>query len=438
MNKRTISILIIMLFSGLAFGQPTNLIPNGNFEKYDSTYVTDPYLCDSVPIYLPNVIGWHTANMTTLWYMHETNSVCYTPSWTGTPLNSRGFEYPHSGKAYMMAQTWSNGSPDTIASKATIYQIALTDSLINGRRYCFSVFISSTDCGIYSSDAFGAYFSKTAISSGDVLNFIQYTPQVSNPDYRFPSKYGWTLVSGSFIAEGGEKYITIGSFENDTTIHISAPDTSNTWLCYFNVWDNSTAVFIDDVALYDCTGFYYVADAGQNAELCKGEEITLGWDENTNRTFKWSVVSGDSASLINGSIPRPTVSPLETTVYALYVVDEYVQEHYDTVTVEVVDCENPVFVPNIFSPNNDGQNDVLYVRSTYIQELKDFRVYNRWGEQIFQCHAEPGRSTALEDCGWDGTYHGEDVPVGVYVYYVEAVLLNGETVLKRGNITLVR
>ena len=432
-----------LLLSGmiLSFGavnlQSQNLIPNFNFEEYDSVLVTDPLICDTVPYYLPSLRQWYLCNGGAYWYMHEKYNPCKTYPSNGTPLNSRGYEIPHSGKGYIMIQTWEIGTVDTIAINGEMYQNMLNSPLIVDHKYCFSAFISSIDCSIIQSDAFGAFFSKSAINGSDGWNFIQYTPQVSNPDYRFPSKYGWTLVSGSFIAGGGELYVTIGSFENDTTIHISTPDTSNTWFCPW-VWDNGTAVFIDDVSLYDCTGFYYDAEAGENRSLCKGEETMLGWDENTARSFKWSVVSGDSASLDNDSIPRPTVSPQKTTVYALYVVDEYAQEHFDTVTVEVIDCENPIFIPNIFSPNNDGQNDMLYVRSSYVQELTAFRIYNRWGEEVFSCRTSTPLSVTSFDCGWDGTYHGEPAQQAVYTYYVEAVLLNGETVVKRGNVTLVR
>ena len=285
-------------------------------------------------------------------------------------------------------------------------------------------------------DQIGVFFSKTDYYTS--LPTIDSIPQlVIHFGEFFTDTANWVLINGKYTASGGEKYITFGTFEAQKPYSFGyiQPTDSCT---YPPCWFRSCGIFIDMISLYDCTGFYYEADAGENTGICKGEEITLGWDENTNRSFKWSVVSGDSTSLINDSIPRPTVSPQETTVYALYVIDEYVQEHYDTIIVEVIDCENPVYVPNIFSPNGDGQNDVLYVRSTYIKELKNFRVYNRWGEEIFACRTSTPLSVTSPECGWDGTYHGEDAPVGVYVYYVEAVLLNGETVVKRGNVSLVR
>ncbi|HNL06203.1 MAG TPA: gliding motility-associated C-terminal domain-containing protein, partial [Chitinophagales bacterium] len=103
---------------------------------------------------------------------------------------------------------------------------------------------------------------------------------------------------------------------------------------------------------------------------------------------------------------------------------------------ETCECEHsqPPFVlllPNAFSPNNDGFNDVL--RATYSYPISAFylAIYNRWGEKVFESH----------DVGaaWDGTYKGQAVPVGVYAYYV-LYSVAGESEAKplKGNITVVR
>lgn len=88
-----------------------------------------------------------------------------------------------------------------------------------------------------------------------------------------------------------------------------------------------------------------------------------------------------------------------------------------------------IFVPNAFTPNNDGNNDILYVYGNTIQKVA-FSVYDQWGEQQF-------RSINM-GAGWDGTYKGHTQPVGVYVYYVEATLNNGQVVKKKGTVTLIR
>ena len=86
-------------------------------------------------------------------------------------------------------------------------------------------------------------------------------------------------------------------------------------------------------------------------------------------------------------------------------------------------------VPNAFSPNGDGVNDVVYVEGKGITELL-FRIYNRWGEKVFESHDQR--------IGWDGTYKGVLQEVDVYTYTVEATFVNRQTKMLKGNITLLR
>ncbi|MBN2730039.1 MAG: gliding motility-associated C-terminal domain-containing protein [Bacteroidales bacterium] len=431
-------LLLVLLFCLSFFTSKAqiNLILDPSLEDHYYIYnpLFSPY-CDSSDFF-PKY--WASPNSGSPDYYHI-HSNCYFPWWPYTcciPNNFRGHQVPKEGNGYYFLATINYYEAyDTTRQEESIIG-ELSQPLMANKTYCLSFYLNQAEQFDLLIDQIGVFFSNTNYYTP--FSTIDSIPQlVIHFGKFFKDTTNWVLFTGKYTASGGEKYITFGTFEAQKPYsfdHLYPPDSCTYPPCA----QNESGIFIDMVSLYDCTGFYYEAEAGENRELCKGEETTLGWDENTARTFKWSVVSGDSTSLSNDSLPRPTVSPQQTTVYALYVVDEYVQEHFDTVTVEVIDCENPVFVPNIFSPNGDGQNDVLYVRSTYIKELKNFRVFNRWGEEIFQCRTSTGLSMTLEECGWDGTYHGEDAPVGVYAYYVEAVLLNGETVVKRGNVTLVR
>ena len=84
-----------------------------------------------------------------------------------------------------------------------------------------------------------------------------------------------------------------------------------------------------------------------------------------------------------------------------------------------------LFVPNVFSPNGDGQNDVFIARGT---NVKDFNmvIYDRWGTAVFE-------SDDIE-IGWDGTFRGSLMNSAVFVYYI----LSGEEVVSKGNVTLLR
>lgn len=90
-----------------------------------------------------------------------------------------------------------------------------------------------------------------------------------------------------------------------------------------------------------------------------------------------------------------------------------------------------IFVPNIFTPNNDGQNDKLTISSGVIEEISVFRVYNRWGALVYE--------TNDINESWNGMYKGDLMPSGVYVYYLEArCTIDDSVLLKKGDFTLVR
>lgn len=86
-------------------------------------------------------------------------------------------------------------------------------------------------------------------------------------------------------------------------------------------------------------------------------------------------------------------------------------------------------VPNAFSPNGDGNNDILYVRGAAIVSLQ-FRVYNRWGELVFE--------TTDLNVGWDGTYKGKPQEMDSYAYTLQATFEDGTSTSKQGNVTLLR
>lgn len=146
-----------------------------------------------------------------------------------------------------------------------------------------------------------------------------------------------------------------------------------------------------------------------------------------NYTYQWT----PNVSLSSPTSANTDASPSETTTYTISVTDEFGCSLSKTVTIEVLplSCDEPlVFVPNTFTPNGDGKNDILFVRSSILTEFT-LRIYDRWGELIFE-------SSSL-DKGWDGSYKGKMCEQGVYDYYLQGVCINDEKIIKKGNITLL-
>ncbi len=92
--------------------------------------------------------------------------------------------------------------------------------------------------------------------------------------------------------------------------------------------------------------------------------------------------------------------------------------------------EQYVNLPNAFSPNADGENDVFRVLGADKISEMELRVFNRWGQEVFY--------TNQKETGWDGTFKGQPAPTGVYAYTLVATLTNGEVITKKGNVTLKR
>jgi gliding motility-associated-like protein len=142
--------------------------------------------------------------------------------------------------------------------------------------------------------------------------------------------------------------------------------------------------------------------------------------------YSWSPASSLSCS----DCQSPVASPVQTTAYTLTVTDP-ASGCYDTITLDlIVHPVNNLYVPNAFTPNGNGTNDVLYVYTTGGIKFFEIMIWDRWGELVY-------RSNDIGE-GWDGTYQGTKVTDGNYVYHVNATFLDGETINNKGTIALIR
>ncbi|QNA44497.1 T9SS type B sorting domain-containing protein [Lacibacter sediminis] len=135
----------------------------------------------------------------------------------------------------------------------------------------------------------------------------------------------------------------------------------------------------------------------------------------------------------NGNVPQFTATnPGNTDITATITVTPRNNGCIGTprtYTITVKALDKGVFVPNVFSPNNDGKNDRLMIYGNYINKV-EMRIFNQWGQQVAFLNSQTQ--------GWDGTHKGKPQPVGVYVYALRATMTDGRTVDLKGSITLVR
>jgi gliding motility-associated-like protein len=127
--------------------------------------------------------------------------------------------------------------------------------------------------------------------------------------------------------------------------------------------------------------------------------------------------------------------PDASRVYEVVITDNAGCSATSSVQV-LVRREDDIFIPNVFSPNDDGIHDWWYLDAgNSIVSLHTLQIYDRWGDMVYSLEA-PMPVDAWH--GWDGRAKGKVVNPGVFVYYLEYQLINGETVVKKGDVTVVR
>jgi gliding motility-associated-like protein len=149
------------------------------------------------------------------------------------------------------------------------------------------------------------------------------------------------------------------------------------------------------------------------------------------RTWEWT----PSTNLSCSNCPEPVATIRRDITYFVKVTNIYGCEATDTVSFRTF-CESAqVFIPNAFTPDGDGSNDILMVRAKGIASVKHFRVFNRWGEVVFERNNfQPNDPQHA----WDGKVRGTVQPPAVYVYTAEVICENGTTYVYKGNVSILK
>ncbi|MEO8151372.1 MAG: T9SS type A sorting domain-containing protein [Bacteroidia bacterium] len=209
---KQLCLLIFFLFCRICDAQ--NLVPNWNFEAYDT--------CPNSLNLLSNAIPWFPANSGTTDYFNSCfdsiNGLPWSPS-VDVPVNGLGVQNAKSGNGYAGLLTYEY-NPNT----REYLEVKLDSVLVQGLTYYVTFFISRSDSCIWAVDNLSAYFSvDSALGVG--WSPLPFTPQVSNNAGNFlTDRINWTRIEGSFVAQGGERFITIGNFNDDAnTDTLSVP-----------------------------------------------------------------------------------------------------------------------------------------------------------------------------------------------------------------------
>jgi len=251
--------------------------------------------------------------------------------------------------------------------------------------------------------------SDNTICPGDCITYDNNTSTVG------PTTYAWTFEGGSPAAS---------SSANPGFICYANPGTYTTTLVATNAFGFSSysqdinVVTLPTVTAYGDTILEMGSSAIIGASTSDGD-LSWTWTPNNQGIILECIASDCSTA---------EVSPVITTSFVVTTTTSEGCQVSDYVTI-LVDFDANIGVPSMFSPDENDQNDILYVKGLGISDMI-FRVYNRYGQMVFE-------STDQTD-GWDGKFKGIMENPATFVYTLEYTLVDGTAGKMNGNITLVR
>lgn len=256
-----------------------------------------------------------------------------------------------------------------------------------------------------------------------VYNQINFTPGCS---YGLPNFFEMNYCNTPYVNLGEDTILCLGD-----SLILNATTSKSTYLWQdsstnptFTVTQSGTywvQVSINNCKTIDTINVsndsYPTIDLGIDTMLCQGDTLKLN-ASTPNAIYKWQ----DNSML-------PTFYVTSQGTYWVEVKNNCGITS-DTINIEIEDCACHIFIPDVFSPNADSLNDRFSpVSSCYYLEY-NFLIFDRWGKKIFE--------TKNPYNFWDGTYKGEKLPTGVYIYLVKCKFENNVSEKKYGSITLIR
>lgn len=247
-----------------------------------------------------------------------------------------------------------------------------------------------------------------------------------------PLCYGFTTTVEINNASGGTGTGYTFSIDDANQVPITSPYEVYAGKHVVKVFDSNGCAFIDTILIDQPPQI--IVDLGPDVTIELGDSVQLQPNVNSVLpvdTFFWKPLT----SLSCGDCYTPFARPFDDTKYTLTVQDQNGCQGAGSVTV-IVDKNRKIFIPNVFSPDDNGTNDIFEVYSgNGAKTIKSMKIYNRWGGQVFQAENLP--ASKFGSGGWNGTFKGQPADVGVYVYLIEVEFLDNVTILYRGDLTVI-
>lgn len=280
-------------------------------------------------------------------------------------------------------------------------------------------------------------------STYKVLGYNQYgcsevkqvSVRVIQP-FKMITPMGDTLCAGQnrqLVVKGASTYNwypETGLSQTNTAITIAKPLTTTT---YRVTGKDAFNCFTDTAEIKIVVGNPTRIRIGNDTVVTAGSTHQLLAMPETQNIRKWNWNGPVTFSC--KTCPNPEIKIMnDASIYCL-AVNIYGCTSIDTINIKTTCSATQVFIPNAFSPDGDGINDVLTVQGSGIKMVKSFRIFNRWGEVVFEkTNFLPGDPAYA----WDGRIRGNPAPPDVFVYVCEVICEKGLPSLFKGNVAVLK
>lgn len=307
------SLFFIFHFSLLTANAQVNLVPNPSFED---ALASDP----NCSIYEGSGALW----LAHPWFKPTTGGTslfrtCANLPNNSVPYNIKGYQYPRTGDNYA-GGIWAGAG-----GGRQYLSVSLSANLQTGKTYCVRFYVSLADKSKYTLSSIQLCFSADTLTNSNptvISNLFNHIPQLSNEwDNLITDTLNWTLLEWQYLAQGNERFITIGNFKPDSLSNLVLINNNATGGIYH---------YIDDVSVIDSSTPAY---AGNDTLIALGDSVFIGRQP--------EIGLNDACVWYANGVPVDTVAGMwvSPTVTTIYILEQTLcgTQGYDTVVVTVVD-----------------------------------------------------------------------------------------------------